>query len=118
DAAVTAASRATDAAMAVARPGRPAAGVIDACAAAVGEAGFRLTAPRVGHGQGLDYSERPFLVAGSSDTFEAGNVVVIHPQIDDPETGAMRVPVGDCCLVTEHGADALTKFPRAPFLAE
>jgi len=118
EALTTAAGRMVDAAAAVARPGLPAVGVVRACYDVAEQTGYRLAAPRIGHGHGLDYSERPFLVGGSTDTFQAGNVVVFHPQIEDRETGTMLVPVGEVGLVTERGVELLTTFPRQPFVVE
>ena len=112
-----AANRMVDAAAAVARPGLPAVGVVSACAEVAEQTGYTLAALRVGHGHGLDYSERPFLVGGSTDRFEAGNVVVLHPQIEDRPSGTMLVPVGDVCLVGADGVEPLTTFPRHPFVA-
>lgn len=111
-------SQMVDAAVAVARPGLAAAGVVEACGGIAERAGYQMTARRVGHGHGLDYSERPFLVQSSTDTFQVGNVLVFHPQVNDPDTGAMRVPVGECFVITESGAEALTRFPREPFIVK
>lgn len=118
EALTSAASRMVDAAAAVTRPGLPAVGAVRACVDVAEQTGYRLAAPRIGHGHGLDYSERPFLVRGSTDTLEAGNVVVFHPQIEDGETGTMLVPVGEVGLVTERGVELLTSFPRQPFVSE
>ena len=105
-------------AAAVARPGLPVAGVVEASAKVAEQAGYRMPDPRVGHGHGLDYSERPFLVAASSDTFRAGNLIVMHPMVHDRDTGAVRIPMGDPFIITEDGAEPLLKFPRSPFIVE
>src|SRR5262249_18012315 len=55
--AALAAREMVDAAMDAARPGLPAAGLVEACARIGERTGYRLTSPRIGHGQGLDYSE-------------------------------------------------------------
>ncbi|MGV3574096.1 MAG: M24 family metallopeptidase [Devosia sp.] len=75
------------------------------------------------HGLGLDYSE-PGLAAALSpqrdrslDTkgpvFQPGMVFEIHPNFSLPELG--HVCAGDVALVTETGAEWLTRFPRGVF---
>ena len=47
---------------------------------------------------------------------QAGNTVEYHPNLDDPETGIVRLPLGECFALTEKGVEPLTNFPRPPFI--
>ncbi|MET0436685.1 MAG: M24 family metallopeptidase [Devosia sp.] len=75
------------------------------------------------HGLGLDYSE-PGLAAALSPqrdrsrdaagpVFQPGMVFEIHPNFSLPNLG--HVCAGDVALVTETGAEWLTRFPRGVF---
>jgi Xaa-Pro aminopeptidase len=109
-------SQMVDAACAAARPGLRSAGPVDAAGRVAERAGYHMPVRRVGHGQGLDYSERPFLGEKATDIFQLGNVFVFHPQVDDPDTGLVRLPLGETFVMTENGPEPLTKFPREPFI--
>ena len=105
-----------DACVSVTRVGLPAKDTVDAAAAVAERAGFHMPVRRVGHGEGLDYSEKPFVAETSDDIFQAGNTVEYHPNLDDPETGIVRLPLGECFALTEKGVEPLTNFPRPPFI--
>jgi Xaa-Pro aminopeptidase len=75
---------------------------------------------RPAHGIGLDYSERPIsdffpqpyaAVKGPRPprlVFEPGMVLELHPNVMDPRVGFAAL--GDLCLVTADGCEALTRF--------
>lgn len=75
------------------------------------------------HGLGLDYSEPGLAYALSPQrvrsleargpVFQPGMVFEIHPNFSLPELG--HVCAGDVALVTETGAEWLTRFPRGVF---
>ncbi|MBO9590694.1 Xaa-Pro peptidase family protein [Devosia sp.] len=117
-----------DDALALMRPGRPAHEMgdliesrIDAICPYTRESDpFRFQSC---HGLGLDYSE-PGLAAAlapqrdrSRDdhgpVLQPGMVFEIHPNFSLPELG--HVCAGDVALVTETGAEWLTRFPRGVF---
>jgi len=97
---------------------RPAAAVSEVVKAAQ-EAGrardFELNSPRIGHGVGMDYAEKPFLTDTNDEILQPGMVAVIHCQLTLPETGEFIVPIGDMCLATEDGMEPLFRFPMEPF---
>jgi Xaa-Pro aminopeptidase len=105
-----------DAACAVSKPGMASKGTVDAAGAVAEKAGYQMPVRRVGHGEGLDYSEKPFVAETSTDTFQKGNVLVFHPQVNDPKTGIVRLPLGECFEIGDKGPLPLTKFPREPFI--
>ncbi|WP_309104223.1 Xaa-Pro peptidase family protein [Microbacterium sp.] len=65
---------------------------------------------RQGHGIGLGMHEAPWLEDGDATVIEAGMVVSNEPGIYVPGHAGYRI--SDSMLVTEHGAEALTTFPR------
>lgn len=79
---------------------------------------------RAGHGLGLDYSE-PLLSNSfidpdgsapgmtSSLLLEPGMVIELHPGFRAPELGFPVSKIGDMFLITERGAERLSKAPRA-----
>ena len=79
--------------------------------------GYRIQGGRIGHGQGLDYSEKPFLLAGSTETLKPGHVFVLHVCLELPGTNILLNPIADLCHVTEDGVEVLNKFPRGLFHA-
>ena len=79
--------------------------------------GSEIHGGRIGHGQGLDYSERPFLLAGSTETLKPGHVFVLHVCLALSGTNILINPIADLCYVTEQGVEVLTRFPRGLFHA-
>jgi Xaa-Pro dipeptidase len=77
--------------------------------------GLTLHSPRIGHGIGLDYGERPYFVAGSPELLQPGMTMMLHTQLTIPGEAAFYVPLGDLCLVTDDGIEILTEFPLEPF---
>ena len=81
-------------------------------------AGWSLLGGRVGHGIGMDYSERPSPAESNDTTLEAGNTIILHSAFALPNSGKMFVPLGDHMHVGEQGPEFLMEFPRGPFVAE
>ena len=79
--------------------------------------GYEIQGGRIGHGQGLDYSEQPFLMAGSDETLKPGHVFVLHVCLGIPGTNILLNPIADLCHVTEEAVEVLNKFPRQLFHA-
>ena len=103
------------AALAAFRPGASVAHVVKAAIHTARSHNFDLASPRIGHGIGLDYAEKPFMTDTNSETLTPGMVAVIHSQLKLPASGEFIVPLGDVCLVTEHGMELLCRFPMEPF---
>ena len=99
------------------KPGVPISDVVETVRRAAEERGMKLHSPRIGHGMGLDYGERPYVNAGNAELLQPGMVAVIHTQLSVPGVGEFYVPLGDVCLVTDEGVDVLTTFPQEPFRA-
>ena len=80
--------------------------------------GFEIQGGRIGHGQGLDYSERPFLLAGSQEILQPGHVFVLHVCLGEPGGTLLINPIADLCHVTTDGVEVLNRFPRELFHVE
>lgn len=94
--------------------GKPslAAGAIDAAARAVIEAGGYgdYFTHRTGHGLGMESHEPPYLFGENELLLQPGMVYTVEPGIYLPGVGGVRIE--DDMLVTPHGSESLTDFPR------
>ena len=99
------------------KPGVPIAEVVATVRRTAEERGMKLHSPRIGHGMGLDYGERPFVNEGNAEVLQPGMVAVLHTQLTVPGAGEFYVPLGDLCHVTDDGMEILTRFPREAFRA-
>jgi len=68
--------------------------------------GFQFS---LGHGVGLEIHEPPGLGLSGHEPLVAGDVLALEPGLYDPEIGEVRFE--DLVLVTEDGAENLTRFP-------
>ena len=100
------------------RPGLPIGELVRIADEAAGHLGYQIQGGRIGHGQGLDYSEQPFLIAGSEAILEPGNVFVLHVCLELPGTHILINPIADLCHVTADGVEVLNHFPRGVFHAQ
>jgi Xaa-Pro aminopeptidase len=66
-----------------------------------------------GHGLGLFVDTKPHILENVTTTIEAGMTMIVHPNTYHPEVGYMVL--GDAVIVTETGADVLTRTPRELF---
>ncbi len=64
----------------------------------------------LGHGVGLAVHEDPRLSMLGDDTLEAGMIVTDEPGIYIPGFGGVRIE--DLVLITETGAEAISKSPK------
>ncbi len=103
--------------LAAIEPGLPIGELTKIASAAAERAGTRVQGGRIGHGQGLDYSEQPFLMAGSEETLKPGHVFVLHVVFELPGTNQILRPIGNLCHITDDGVEVLDKFPSALFHA-
>ncbi len=68
----------------------------------------------LGHGVGLAVHEEPRFSRMLPSTLAAGNVVTVEPGIYLPGWGGVRIE--DVVLVTENGAEVLTRASKAPVI--
>ena len=69
-----------------------------------------LVRHHTGHGLGMEGHERPFLDIGSEDVLEVGMIFSCEPGIYEKGLGGFRH--SDTFVVTEDGAEIVTKYPR------
>lgn len=108
---------AQDAGLAKMKPGVPIGHVFKAIKEKAAKSDWTIQGGRIGHGMGLDYSERPHLTEYNERLLEIGSSAVIHTMYSLPGSGKMFISVGDVCCVSDNGAELLMKFPREPFVA-
>jgi Xaa-Pro dipeptidase len=102
---------ANEAGRAVARPGLEAQAVDAAARAAIVQADLgQYFTHRTGHGLGLDVHETPNMVAGNTQLLAPGMVFTVEPGVYLPDVGGVRIE--DNVVITEHGAESLTSYPR------
>jgi Xaa-Pro aminopeptidase len=66
-----------------------------------------------GHGLGLFVDTKPHILEDVTTPIEPGMTMIVHPNTYHPEVG--YVVLGDALIVTESGADVLTRTPRELF---
>ena len=108
---------AQDAGIAAMRPGERAGNIGKAVREKAEELGWAVQGGRIGHGTGLDYSERPSPGESNDTLLQAGNTIIVHSVFALPGSGKMFVPLGDVCHVTPDGAELLMEYPRELFVA-
>jgi Xaa-Pro aminopeptidase len=64
----------------------------------------------VGHGIGLELDEHPFLAQGQQMPLKSGMIVALGPKLIFPGRGV--VGIKNTHLITEQGAEQLTRFPE------
>ena len=99
------------------KPDAPVGHIAKAIRENAAEHGWEIQGGRIGHGIGLDYSERPNMTESNEAVFEVGTTAVVYAAFSLPHSGVMFVPLGDICHVTEEGPELLMSFPRTPFVA-
>ena len=107
--------RVQDKALAALEPGLSIGELVRIADAAAAHEGYRIQGGRIGHGQGLDYSEMPFLIDGSREKLQPGNVFVLHVCLELPGTNVLINPIADLCHITTDGVEVLNRFPRGVF---
>ena len=106
-----------DEVLAAIRPGLVISDMLDMSNRAAERLGYEIQGGRIGHGQGLDYSEEPFLMEGSDRVLQPGNVFVLHTCLGVPGANILVNPIADLCHVTEDGVEVLNSFQRDYFHA-
>ncbi len=110
--------RIQDQVLAAIEPGLAIGEMVSIADEAAARQGYRIQGGRIGHGQGLDYSEMPFLITGSEEKLQPGNVFVLHVCLELPGTNVLINPIADLCHVQADGVEVLNHFPRGVFHAQ
>jgi Xaa-Pro aminopeptidase len=92
------------------QPGFPVAELDRLCREAAADGDGATYPHHSGHGLGLFGQERPFIVPGSDDRLESGDVIAVEPGAYRPGHGGMRLE--DVFLVTAQGCERLNSAPR------
>jgi Xaa-Pro aminopeptidase len=93
------------------RAGADCARVDKACRDVIETAGWGdAFAHGTGHGVGLEIHEAPRVAATARDTLASGYVVTVEPGVYLPGVGGVRIE--DTVVVTDDGADVLTRFSK------
>jgi Xaa-Pro dipeptidase len=94
------------------RAGMECRAVNEICLNVIRDAGLgQFLRHRQGHGIGLGMHEPPYLEDGDPTVLAPGMIMSNEPGIYIPGHAGYRI--SDSVLVTEHGAEALTSFPRS-----
>jgi len=70
----------------------------------------------LGHGVGLEVHEAPTMRPESEDILAIGNIVTVEPGLYLPGVGGVRIE--DLVLVTDEGAESLTRFTKELLVVE
>jgi len=86
-----------------------------ACREAITNAGLgEYFTHGTGHGVGLDIHEAPSVSGSSTATLAPGHVITVEPGVYIPDVGGVRWE--DTVVVTNEGADTLTRSPKQPLI--
>ena len=103
--------KANEAGRQAARPGATCESVDMAARQVFIDAGYEdLIRHRTGHGLGMEAHEAPYIVIGNEQVLVPGMVFTVEPGIY--RMGEIGVRIEDNMLITEDGAESLTRFPR------
>jgi Xaa-Pro aminopeptidase len=73
------------------------------------QGGFSQLPHHAGHGVGLDDQEPPFIIPGSDEKIEEGDVCVLEPGIYPQSSEGMRIE--DCYVIRKNGPEKISSFP-------
>lgn len=105
--------QAVEAALAAARPGRPAREVDEAARGVITRAGYgEAFLHRTGHGLGLEIHEEPYITGASDLPLAPGNVFSIEPGIY--LNGRFGIRLEEVVFLRADGPEILSELPRAP----